>query len=784
MADTTNQYDQYNPDRASATPAYVPPDATARVNQYDQYNSDKPAYAARQSLLNPDAPSKPGDAPKQYGLGEALWGGLKAIPNSVFKFAKDVFHTGTDFVDHPIDTTGKAARILATLPPQMAALIGGTGLNMADSVLNQLTPEGHEALLNMGNLTLHQMSPDMQAAIREGGPEMTMRMVGVANAVGEQKKKEYISNPGEPTGSALLRTIHDDPLTIPLDLSTGLAGGAGLAGLAAKAAGPLTAMGVEAAGVGAGLGKAAAVTNPINWGLKGAKALANATGATAVGGRVADAVLPSLVGGRYFNGISNAAQNHLVDRATEGDVAGVRNSMNNAFGASANPTQIVPGSMPTAGNMASQMGDNAPRSFAAMQADANHNLGTIADVRNIQNNQTRLNHLDPIGRDPVENTRAFGSPLTHPDDMEAGIKASDAVNYNRSGRHIATANPELLDIINDPISARAVRNASTTADIENQDFWIGHNKPAQPATTRPSGMLDASGRPIMVNVPAQPAEYAQMTGENFQKLKEEYDALLYGPGSAAEPPLVGSQRTALMAKRTRLINWGNANIPGWQHARETHAIQNNILDRLNMGDQLSQKLGNALAGPDSANLNANAYANALKEAPAKTNSIISKSTDKPRGDTLDSYFNPQEMDRTNAVHQDLGRDKLTAQQAVAGNDFRGSLNTAGGDFMGGDALGGIPGVKPVLNFLTSGANKIVSDRISHAMFDPLQMEQILSQALNRKQELQMAGRGVNYLYDKTLGAVNKYPSLYPAMQDDREQRMKDATAKKRNALNK
>lgn len=679
-----------------------------------------------------------------------IWGN---IGPSVTKLGMGIAHAAR----HPLDTIA-----------ELSGMAGGEASLIGKATFDSLPPESQDAIRKGGLKAIGTFTPQIQQMILQGSPKLWETLQNEGTKVNNFYGDRYGG----------LDNIRNTFITDP-------------AGFWADAG----AIAAPAVGMGGRLGALAELANPVTTAGRVGGWLAERTGvadaARTIGGRVADTVIPSWVnqdGGvnrvipsRVIPSVEQAAQNSLLNRATENNVRGVRNALADSQQPGTPPMmdgypmtqgQFVPNTNPPAGQIIA--GSNVPgsaappRSFARMQMDANKNNATIADAQSLDNNAAMLDHLQPIGRDPAENRAAFGSPVTDPAAAETLHNSLATSEYGIANGIISREDPALRSLLGRPLTGNAETNAARTAGEVPEDFWIGPRGPAVPAHSVPSGLVDPMGRPIMTNVPAQPAQYGQITGQNLQRMKEEMDALIYGKGDASAPEMTASRREEMLNTRNALVGWINRNNTPWQTARTNYGNRANIIDRMLMGDSLRDTLTNPLMGEDSATLNATSFGNALRESPAKTSSVVSKTKGKARGEHLDDYLTPDEMGRVNNVADDLGRTKMMEQQGKSGSRFSNALNTAGSDFVGGRILGKLPFGDAVTDFVMHGANNNIANRVGMAMFDPTEIEQLLSQTLGRQDELTTMRNRLMGLHRNYLGSLNNYPGVYNALSNDQD----------------
>jgi hypothetical protein len=200
----------------------------------------------------------------------------------------------------------------------------------------------------------------------DSDPEAAARASAVAKAVGG----EYAQNYG--SWEAIKRSIAERPVSTISDLSLLLSGGAGAAGLGAKATTKVPAVSSALSDAASMLQTGARRTDPFS-----AIAPAVETGGKLVG-----------AGANYLNRIANPKFAALVD-ATEGRGQAIVNALRNY-------DDYVAGGMPTAGVAATPVGATK---YSALQAEVAARMPTEYRERDIANKAARERALGAIAQD-------------------------------------------------------------------------------------------------------------------------------------------------------------------------------------------------------------------------------------------------------------------------------------------------------------------------------------------------------------------------------------------------
>jgi len=148
-------------------------------------------------------------------------------------------------------------------------------------------------------------------------------------------------------------------------------------------------------------------------------------------------------------------------------------------------------------------------------------------------------------------------------DLKSAIEARRAASkplYEAADRAVVLIDDELSSVISrTPDGTLAA--AANIAKMEGRPFIMGKTAPAQMVET---GMLDAAGRPITKEVPAQTAE---ITGESLHYIKRALSDIAYGPTATT-----GAGRDTQLAARALLDDYVKvfeAKVPDYGKARST-----------------------------------------------------------------------------------------------------------------------------------------------------------------------------------------------------------------------
>lgn len=447
----------------------------------------------------------------------------------------------------------------------------------------------------------------------DSDPEAMQRAVKTANAIGGVYKDRYGNY------DAIKRTFAEDPVGAAGDLSTLLTGG----GAAAARLG--------ATQTGAALAKAGALTNPF----------------APVAPLVKAPFKAASKGAEFvYNAFDPKSTAYLT--AVEGRGPVVLNALRQ-------PSEIVPGSLPTAAQAASPAGSTR---FAAMGEQAAKTAPTPFFERGETQKAAQLAAVRKVGGTPAELEAA-----------EAARKSTAAQLYGIADKTMVAADDTFTALLDRPSMEKVIARAADLAAEKGQPFQIGKNRPQQ---TVPSSIVDESGVPLGQTV--IPGETAKYSGSSLHAMKMAFDDLIKNPERFG----IGSAEAAAI-KRTRgqFLNWVESKAPAYATARETFAAQSKPINQMQVGQFLEGKLEPVL-GEEAARLRSAGFASALKEAP----STIKRATGDARFQDLSDVLTPEQIKIIDDVRADLARAQLTERQAAAARGTGPNANLLGTETLG------------------------------------------------------------------------------------------------------
>jgi hypothetical protein len=470
-----------------------------------------------------------------------------------------------------LDTAGEAVQ---NIPSSGVEFVKG----IAEAVTSPVETAG--SLLDLAAGTLNRAMP---APVRnfinrlDTDPASTKRAVQTAQQVGGVYRQRYGSV------EALKRTIATDPVGAAADLSTILTGGAGAVRAGGKAVSKVAPqVGPKAARVANAMTRAAEATNPIN-------AL----------------TVPARVIPKAIKRAPVSAQK-LVSPKQSAYMAATEGRAPEIIAQLRAPSEIVPGSKPTAAQAASPLGITE---FSALGASAAKAQPTAYLGRETANEAARLNALRSVG----------GTP----DDIAAAITARTAATdplYTAAEAQKFRADPQLMRLADDPYIKQALPEALRLSKSQGITF------------------------------DSNPTLY-------LHNIKISLDDMLSKTGDTA---LVRGARSQVMDVRKRLLGWMENKVPEYGAARTTFAEMSKPINQMEVGQYLEGKLTTPLeAGGERANV----FAAAVKDAPG---TLKRATTNEARFKLLTDVLTPDQAQVVMSIRDDLARTAKTKMQARAG----------------------------------------------------------------------------------------------------------------------
>lgn len=437
--------------------------------------------------------------------------------------------------------------------------------------------------------------------------------------------------------------------------ATTLAGRAGDIGIRATGgaiSGGLTAAAVDPSQALTGAAVGAAVPQGLR--VLGAAGSVAGRAAGAAGRGVRAAIEPFTEGGRKA-----IASRVLVQAA--GDQAPA------VAGRLAQAAELVPGSVPTAAQIAESGGVAAlERTMAAAQPSA-------FTERALDQSVARIAALQGIAGDDA--ARA------------AAVQARDAVTgpmYDQATRAVYTMDDRLQGLLQTPAMRQALARAEVIAKNQQRPFTF---------TVEPPDLFSGLGNNRV-------ATSKQITGQGLQDLKMALDEMLTDPAGG----YAGAAGASIKQLRGKLLNWMEDANAAFRNARTTYAEMSKPIGQMDVGRELLEKLEPALADYGAMGRETAArYASALRNADQ-----TARQATKFRGTGMRDLMTPEQMAVMENIAADLARksNAETLGRGVGSDTFQklamGNLATSTG--LSPKAAAALPGkVGAVLGASLGGA---------------------------------------------------------------------------------
>lgn len=485
-------------------------------------------------------------------------------------------------------------------------------------------------------------------------PAKAQEFIDKANAVGGGLKDRYGSV------EALKNTIATDPVGFLADVSTLT----GIGGLVAPGA------------VGRAATTVSRYTDPLR--LTGILPATEALGSAAM-----------RAGGTALRG----AKTNVLMEAAEGRAPEIINALRGQ-------TQIVPGSMPTAGEAASGLGVTR---YSALQRSAEDVLPSEYLAREKAQQAARVEYLRRIGGTDPANRFML-------DALKNYRSTEGAMLYGQAGGRIVQQDATLTRLMERPSVQKAFDRARQLAAEDGAQF----------------GTVPGLGAP-------------SYTVADMHYVKMGLDDLLKNPERFG----LGATEAAKIGKtRDQFLNWLEGKSPEYKVARTTFASRSKPINQSEIGAFLEQKLMGA-KGEERPGV----FATAVREAPG----TIKKATGQPRFEKLSEVLTPGQMRIVNAIQNDLKRQLDYLEQARAATRAGPQAGRAGSELLL-DVAGGVTtpnflnavmtATNAALRRLAGKIDRKVAMQIATEMLDPQQAALALEQAQARAAKVSAAGKPI------------------------------------------
>lgn len=408
------------------------------------------------------------------------------------------------------------------------------------------------------------------------------------------------------------------------------------------------------AGVGPGLAAPVARTFPSvaqilrTGGLEGGKSfpnlLARVAGGATVGGASSALVSPEDVGVGAgvgaalpfaYTGLRGIGQglatalspkSSALLEATEGREQEIINALRGQ-------TQLVPGSMPTAGEAAAPVG--ATR-FSALQKSAEEVLPSEYFARGQQQAAARQAQVQTVGRSEAELAAA-----------KTARSAEASQLYEEAKRGTVKADKTFDTLLSRPSMSRALQRAAQLASERGEQFAVAQAKPSEFISYDPIFNIEKRTPEVIAEYPVSSLHTLKIAMDDLVK-----DPAAYGISRA--------EVAAINETRKEYVKWLASKSAKYDEARAAFAKASGPINQMEIGQYLEQKLTAPLS--DTTTQRAGVYAQALRDAP----STIRRATEGvPRFEQLKDVLTPDQVKAVESVRADLARGKLFEDQARA-----------------------------------------------------------------------------------------------------------------------
>ncbi|MCB4358419.1 hypothetical protein [Quatrionicoccus australiensis] len=371
-------------------------------------------------------------------------------------------------------------------------------------------------------------------------------------------------------------------------------------------------------------------------------------------------------------------------------------------------TELVPGSVPTAAEVADSGGIAAlQRAMSAANPDAYAHRG-------MSNNAARVEALRGIAGDEQAMQAAISARKSATDPL---YKAADSA--------VVTSDEQLREIMS-RLPNGTIAQAQEIARMTNRPIKFGSDIPESSVAT---GRIDlATGRPVMQTTAAQ---NAQFTGRGIDLIKKAIDDVVNTNPTAA---IGNNAKSAGLGVKQDLVNWADNAIPEYGQARQSWAEGTVPISQMQIGQELLNKLEPALVSyhPSGAQFRqaGSSFANALNDV---RGNLVKNATGGIKRN-LEDVMAPEQMATLNGIGADLSRSAAAADmgRGAGSNTFQNfamdNLAAQSGMPPAVGALGNIltlgagsklmGAAKAISNKIYQGSDDAMKSRMADILLDP------------------------------------------------------------------
>lgn len=330
------------------------------------------------------------------------------------------------------------------------------------------------------------------------------------------------------------------------------------------------------------------------------------------------------------------------------------------------------------------------------------------------------------------------SPSAYPVEGYPRVSPRYTENFERIPEYRAAAG-EAADIA----KQRQTQQSYLENSLKSLQDTVGvDNRALSDLTSRPS--MQAAVRDALKSAqetgkyfPAAPGE--QFSVANLQRIKESLDAgIKEAVGQSKTPGAPKPQLSVeeLTNTRNQFVDWLSNKVPEWKTAREAYAAESKPISQMEVAGYLKDRLTGAL-GEEKGKLRADAFATAVKEAPA----TLKKSTGSNRFEHLSEVLTPDQLRTVNQIQDELVRgakfDELAAAGKAAGKQseiMTSALRESAGITKAPSLLSRVATIANVIiERLEGKVNKKLATEMALEMLDPNATAASIERALIRNE---------------------------------------------------
>jgi hypothetical protein len=349
--------------------------------------------------------------------------------------------------------------------------------------------------------------------------------------------------------------------------------------------------------------------------------------------------------------------------------------------------QIVPGSLPTAGEAAAPAGR---AEFSALQKSAEKVLPSEYLARADKQNEARRQVVEAFAGTPAKMEAA------------AAVRSTRAEPFYEKGVKEVSDTSGLSELMKRPSSRAVFNRAERLARERSKDFTeLFPNK------------LPRS-----------------ITGEEAQTLKLAFDDMIKAyPKSGMDT----AELNAIKSTRGEFIKWMEARFPSLGSARKMYKMTSGPINQLEVGRELSNKLTPALR--EDAAQRGNVFAGAVRESAG----VIKKATGEPRFKELEDVLTSRQLQAVHSVQDDLARSARMEDMARRGAGSANAIDLATASLQR-EAGGKVPNllhrgamlVNAIITRMEGKINEKLAREIAAEMLNPPKVAESLQQAAARR----------------------------------------------------